>query len=117
MICSPNLNRSSENLESLKEIRERIESDGCLECLRRMKLISEERQAKEAALSRVAGLQAALDREVDLPQEARALSESELEEIRTDRDERISHLERLLAQQLKDQKDVILAQWHHEKLE
>ncbi|KAH9107053.1 hypothetical protein AeMF1_017498 [Aphanomyces euteiches] len=105
MICSPNLNRSSENLESLKEIRERIESDGCLECLRRMKLISEERQAKEAALSRVAGLQAALDREVDLPQEARALSESELEEIRTDRDERISHLERLLAQQLKDQKD------------
>ncbi|CAK4667293.1 unnamed protein product, partial [Aphanomyces euteiches] len=82
-----------------------------------MKLISEERQAKEAALSRVAGLQTALDREVDLSQEARALSESELEEIRTDRDERISHLERLLAQQLKDQKEVILAQWHHEKFE
>ncbi|CAK4489840.1 unnamed protein product, partial [Aphanomyces euteiches] len=105
------------NLEALKEIRERIDSDGCLECLRRMKLISEERQAKEAALSRVAGLQTALDREVDLSQEARALSESELEEIRTDRDERISHLERLLAQQLKDQKEVILAQWHHEKFE
>ncbi|CAK4442000.1 unnamed protein product, partial [Aphanomyces euteiches] len=82
-----------------------------------MKLISEERQAKEAALSRVAGLQAALDREVDLSQEARALSESELEEIRTDRDEHISHLERLLAQQLKDQREVILAQWHHEKFE
>ncbi|CAK4251313.1 unnamed protein product, partial [Aphanomyces euteiches] len=76
-----------------------------------------ERQAKEAALSRVAGLQAALDREVDLSQEARALSESELEEIRTDRDEHISHLERLLAQQLKDQREVILAQWHHEKFE
>ncbi|CAK4284251.1 unnamed protein product [Aphanomyces euteiches] len=105
------------NLEALKEIRERIDSDGCLECLRRMKLISEERQAKEAALSRVAGLQTALDREVDLSQEARALSESELEEIRTDRDERISHLERLLAQQLKDQKEVILAQWHDEKFE
>ncbi|CAK4537816.1 unnamed protein product, partial [Aphanomyces euteiches] len=105
------------NLEALKEIRERIDSDGCLECLRRMKLISEERQAKEAALSRVAGLQAALDREVDLSQEARALSESELEEIRTDRDEHISHLERLLAQQLKDQREVILAQWHHEKFE
>ncbi|CAK4455058.1 unnamed protein product, partial [Aphanomyces euteiches] len=105
------------NLEALKEIRERVDSEGCLECLRRMKLISEERQAKEAALSRVAGLQTALDREVDLSQEARALSESELEEIRTDRDERISHLERLLAQQLKDQKEVILAQWHDEKFE
>ncbi|KAH9132025.1 hypothetical protein AeRB84_021442 [Aphanomyces euteiches] len=105
------------NLEALKEIRERVDSEGCLECLRRMKLISEERQAKEAALPRVAGLQTALDREVDLSQEARALSESELEEIRTDRDERISHLERLLAQQLKDQKEVILAQWHDEKFE
>ncbi|KAG9410594.1 hypothetical protein AC1031_018622 [Aphanomyces cochlioides] len=105
------------SFETLKQVRERTELNGCLECPRLKKLITEEQQAKEDALSRVVGLQAALDREIDLSQEARALSESELEEVRTDRDERISQFERLLAEQLKDQKDATFTQWHREKSE
>ncbi|KAG9398297.1 hypothetical protein AC1031_014886 [Aphanomyces cochlioides] len=105
------------SFETLKQVRERTELNGCLECPRLKKLISEEQQAKEDALSRVVGLQAALDREIDLSQEARALSESELEEVRTDRDERISQFERILAEQLKDQKDATFNQWRREKSE